>query len=84
MARAIRFARLHKDIKMELTPNTIFDAALALPDDERLALATRLLETIPPESDLLSIDEPEFIEEMDRRLNDGSPTIPWSEIRDQE
>jgi putative addiction module component (TIGR02574 family) len=67
---------------MQLTPDTIFEAALNLPDSERLALATRLLDTVPPE--IMSIDEPEFIAELDRRFNDGSPTIPWSEIRDRE
>jgi hypothetical protein len=69
---------------MEITPDTILEAALALPDDERLALATRLLETIPPESESPAIDSPEFIKEMERRFHDGSPTVPWSEIRDRE
>ena len=66
---------------MQLTPESIYEAALTLPDAERLELATRLMDTVPPE--IMSIDDPEFIAELDRRFNDGSPTIPWSEIRDR-
>jgi hypothetical protein len=67
---------------MQLTPDMIFEAALHLPDSERLELATRLLDTVPP--DLMSVDDPEFIAELNRRFEDGSPTIPWSEIRDHD
>ena len=66
---------------MHLTPDTIFEAALNLPDNQRLDLAARLLDTVPP--GIMSIDDPELIAELDRRFNDGSPTIPWSEIRDR-
>jgi hypothetical protein len=67
---------------MQLTPEMIYEAALGLPESERLDLATRLLDTVPPE--MLSEDDPDFLAELDRRFNDGSPTIPWSEIRDRE
>jgi putative addiction module component (TIGR02574 family) len=67
---------------VQLTPESIFEAALKLPENERLDLAARLLDTVPPE--IMSIDDPELIDELDRRFNDGSPTIPWSEIRDGE
>ena len=67
---------------MQITPDSILKAALELPDKERLDLASRLLDTVPP--DILSIDDPDFIAELDRRFNDGAPTIPWSEIRDRE
>jgi hypothetical protein len=67
---------------MQLTPDALYEAALKLPENERLDLAARLLDTIPP--GLLSDDDPDFIEELDRRFNDGSATIPWTEIRDRE
>jgi hypothetical protein len=35
----------------------------------------------PDELGLLSIDDPGFIAELDRRAADNSPGIPWSEIR---
>ena len=66
---------------MQLTPEAILEAAMNLPENERLDLASRLLETVPP--GMLSVDDPDFIAELDRRFNDGSPTIPWSEIRDR-
>jgi putative addiction module component (TIGR02574 family) len=66
---------------MQLTPDAILQAALNLPDSERLELATRLLDSVPPEA--ASVDDPDFMAEMDRRFNDGSPTKPWSEIRDR-
>jgi putative addiction module component (TIGR02574 family) len=67
---------------MQLTPDMIFEAALHLPESERLDLAARLMDTVPP--DVMSIDDPEFLAELDRRFDDGSRTIPWSEIRDRD
>jgi putative addiction module component (TIGR02574 family) len=67
---------------MQLTPEMIFEAALSLPESERLDLATRLLDSVPPE--IMSAEDPEFIAELERRFNDDSPGIPWSEIRDRD
>ncbi len=66
---------------MQLSSEAILQAALQLPEGERLDLAARLLDTVPP--GIMSVDDPGFIEELDRRLNDGSPGIPWEEIRDR-
>jgi putative addiction module component (TIGR02574 family) len=66
---------------MQLTPDAIFEAAMNLPESDRLDLASRLLDTIPP--GIMSTDDPEFAAELERRFNDSSPTIPWSEIRDR-
>ena len=66
---------------MQLTPEALYEAALKLPESERLDLATRLLDTVPP--GIISEDDPDFNAELDRRFNDGSPTKPWSEIRDE-
>jgi putative addiction module component (TIGR02574 family) len=66
---------------MQLTPEAIFEAAMNLPENERLDLASRLMDTVPP--GIVSTDDPNFVAELDRRFNDGSPTIPWSEIRDR-
>ena len=64
---------------MQLSTDAIFEAAMALPENERLDLASRLMDTVPP----AILDDPDFVAELDRRFNDGSPTIPWSEIRDK-
>jgi putative addiction module component (TIGR02574 family) len=66
---------------MELSRDAIFEAAMALPENERLDLASRLMDTLPP--GIMSAEDPEFLAELERRFNDGSPTIPWSEIRDR-
>jgi hypothetical protein len=66
---------------MQMTSDAIFEAAMALSEGERLDLASRLLDTVPP--GVLSIDDPDFIAELDRRFDDGAPTVPWSEIRDR-
>lgn len=66
---------------MQLTPDAIFEAAMNLPEGERLDLATRIMDTVSPE--IMSADDPDFLAELERRFNDDSPTIPWSEIRDR-
>ena len=35
----------------------------------------------PDEIGLWSIHDPGFLEELERRFADGSPGVPWSEIR---
>jgi|tagenome__1003787_1003787.scaffolds.fasta_scaffold20351660_2 hypothetical protein len=66
---------------MQLNLDALYEAAMKLPDNERLDLAARLLDTMPP--GIMSEDDPGFIEELERRFNDASPTVPWSEIRDR-
>jgi hypothetical protein len=67
---------------MEHSPDSVFEAAMSLPEGARLDLAVRLLDTIPP--GIMSVDDPNFVDELDRRFDDNSPGIPWSEIRDRE
>jgi hypothetical protein len=66
---------------MQLTPDSIFEAALSLPESERLDLAYLLLDTLPPEPGLLSLDDPNLIEELDRRAAENSGSISWSELK---
>lgn len=68
---------------MEFTADSIFEAALGLPEGDRLNLAHRLLDTLPPEPDLLSLDDPNLIEELDRRAADDSGAIPWSQLKNE-
>jgi hypothetical protein len=66
---------------MQLSQEAILQAALSLPEGERLDLAHRLLDTLPPEPDLLSLDDPSLIEELDRRAADDVGAVPWSELK---
>jgi putative addiction module component (TIGR02574 family) len=58
-----------------------FDAALKLPESERLVLVSRLMETMPAENSGLSLDDDSLIEELDRRFADGTEGISWSELK---
>jgi len=64
----------------------VFDAALALPEAERVLLAECLLETVPPEQDELTDDE--LYAELERRRadfdNDPSGAVPSSELLKEE
>ncbi len=61
----------------------LFDAAMALPEDERWLLVERLLETFPPPPDE-DLTEEEFAAELDRRAaeiaKDPSQAIPWQDV----
>ena len=66
---------------MSLTSDVIFSEALKLPEGERLALVSRLLETMPADDSALSLDDASLIEELDRRYGDSAESVPWSELR---
>ena len=68
---------------MQLSPETIFEAAMSLPENERLDLAARLLDTVPAELDLLSLDDPNLIKELDRRAADDAGAIAWFELKNE-
>jgi hypothetical protein len=65
---------------MASSPNEIIDAALKLPESDRLLIATRLLETLPDDHPGLSEEESGFIDELERRASDTDPTIPVSDL----
>jgi hypothetical protein len=66
---------------MPLPSEAVFEAALALPENERLALVSRLLETTPAEDSALSLDDDSLVEELDRRFADRAGSIEWSDLR---
>ncbi len=66
---------------MHLSSETVFEAALGLPEKERLALASRLLETTPVDDSAISLDDDSFVEELDRRFADREGSVDWSELR---
>jgi hypothetical protein len=68
---------------MQANTETILQAALQLSEDERYALVSRIIETLPePDCEAgLSLDDPDLLEELDRRFADESDTIPWSQLR---
>jgi hypothetical protein len=65
---------------MDQSDERIFEAALMLPEQERIMLASRLLESVPSDDVTISVDDPSLIEELDRRFADRGGSIPWSEL----
>ncbi|HMF13696.1 MAG TPA: addiction module protein [Gemmataceae bacterium] len=61
----------------------VLDAALALPEAQRLILVERLMETLPPDQDDLT--DVEFAAELDRRWvefqQDPSTAVPWDQVK---
>lgn len=68
---------------MPSTRDEILDAALQLPESDRLVIASRLMETLPDELPGLSEDDPDFAVELDRRSGDTDGAIPWEQLRDE-
>ncbi len=66
---------------MNANVDVVFDAAMALPESDRLVLASRLLDTVPPGPDELDMGDPDLIDELDRRFNDREGAVEWSDLR---
>jgi len=58
----------------------ILDAALQLSETDRLAIASRLLDTLPEDLADSSDDEAALITELERRAEDRNGSIPLSEL----
>lgn len=66
---------------MNISREQVLEAALQLPEGERLQLASELLGSVPVDAQAWSMDDPEFLDELDRRSQDGTPTVAWSKVR---
>ena len=69
---------------MAIGRDEIIDAALKLPDAERLLIAVRLLDTLPDDGSDLLEDDTELIRELERRADDKETTIPTSDLWKQD
>jgi hypothetical protein len=68
---------------MEVSLETVMEAALQLPPSDQLQIASRLLETVIPDDGLLHMDDPALLAEIERRSRESFDGIPWSELRDE-
>ncbi len=64
-------------------PQEILEAALGLPDDDRFQLVTQLLESFPYDSTGVSLDDPDLLEELDRRFADTEGAVSLSKLWDK-
>lgn len=71
---------------MVIKNQNIFDAALALPDDERTELVMQLLASLALEDP--EVSDQEFAAELSRRARemeqDPSASVPWSQLKNED
>ena len=65
---------------METNARMVLDAALQLPVNDRLEIASQLLDTVTPDDAVLRLDDRSLIDELDRRFADREASIPWNEL----
>lgn len=66
---------------MQTDPQAILDAAMQLPDTDRLALVSRLMESLPPEGVTVSLDDPDLAAELNRRFAQSDEGVDWSQLK---
>ncbi len=66
---------------METATNTVLQAAMKLPENERLILVARLLETMPVDDGGTSLDDDSLVAELDRRFAEREHSHSWSDLR---
>ncbi len=66
---------------MQADSEAILAAALGLSESERLALISRLMETVPADDLAISLDDPGLVDELDRRFADREGAVPWSKLK---
>ena len=68
---------------MTVNVQEILDAAIKLPDADRLAIASRLMETLREEIMALDADDPELLDELERCWQSRHDTVSWTSLRDE-
>jgi len=66
---------------MSISHEEILKSALLLPEADRMLLAKELLDSFDDSKISFSVDDPAFLQELERRANDPSPGIPWEEVK---
>jgi len=66
---------------MSQPSDSIFDAAMLMPEDERVELVGRLLATMPEHEIGLSIDSADLLPELDSRFADRDGEVRWTALR---
>ncbi len=66
---------------MQTDLQVVFDGAMQLPEADRLALVSRLMQSLPPGDMGLSLDDPELVAELDRRFAQNDEGVAWSQLK---
>jgi hypothetical protein len=64
--------------------DSILNAALQLPESERWVIVDKLLESMPPGHSGSTMDDSEWLDELDRRAADPDEGIDWPTLRDED
>ena len=67
---------------MHANLDEILKAAMELSEEDRLAIAMTLLEALPDSPPGLALDDPDLLEELERRRQEKGTTsdVPFSEL----
>ena len=65
---------------MRLSTDELIEAVLELPATDRVRILERLLDATPDELPGMSIDDPGFLEEIDRRAADSANSVPVADL----
>ena len=68
---------------MSIAHDEVLKSALSLPESDRILLASELLDSLPGTPPGLSVDDPEFEAELERRFSDGTKYVPWEIVSRQ-
>ena len=68
---------------MPVTREEVLNAALSLPESDRLAIAVRLMESFPDNQPGLADDDDLYAELQRRSANFDEGSIDWIDLRDE-
>jgi len=68
---------------MAATREDVLKSAMELPEADRLKIAAELIDSVTEEWPGWSLDDPEFVAELEHRANDGSRSVPWEAVQAQ-
>jgi hypothetical protein len=66
-----------------MSAEELYQAIMALPDDQRWDLMDRVWETAPELEFGVDIDDPNLEKKLDERAADLKGSIEWSQLRDE-
>lgn len=64
---------------MQLNLESLYQAAMQLPPEDRLGLAARLLDAAPDDL-TINLDDPQLVKRLDERFADTEGAISWSDL----
>lgn len=70
----------NRSITMPMNLDEIIDAAMLLDEADRFQIVSRLLETLPNELPGLTVDDPEFLTELERRADNLEGAVPLLQL----